>query len=54
MSEVVAVPKVTITWSRVCLLIAVISFVLGLFGVHPGGLDMLYFGLAFFAAAGLV
>ncbi len=33
------------------LLIAVIMFVLAGFGVHPGGQDMIPWGLAFFAAS---
>ena len=39
---------------KVCLLIAVILFVLAAFGVHVAVVDLLALGLAFFAAAFLV
>lgn len=39
--------------NRLFLLLAVICFVLGAFGLHAP-LDLLFVGLAFFAAAGLV
>ena len=44
----------TVTASKLLLLIAVVLFVLAAFGVHVSQVDLGWLGLAFFAGAGLV
>ena len=44
----------TFTASKLLLLVAVVLFVLAAFGVHVGGIELGWLGLAFFAGAGLV